>query len=168
MKTSSLLNLARCSYEKLIAIAGYAKSPLLLAIRLYWGYQFFITGKGKLEDLPTTIENFRDNFHLPLPEINAVLAGCTECFGGLLLLAGLASRLTAIPLIFTMVVAYMTVHIDTVKGISEDPDAFVSAPPFLFLFAALLVLVLGPGVFSIDHLLARKLRAKPATTPVTA
>ncbi|SKB07363.1 putative oxidoreductase [Prosthecobacter debontii] len=135
-------------------IAAYLPDPLLLGIRLYWGWQFFVTGKGKLMNLEATAGFFSD-LGLPLPKLQALLAGSTECFGGLLLLAGLASRLTAVPLIFTMAVAYLTAHREVVVGIWEDSDAFVTAPPFLFLFAAVIVFVFGPGKFSADALLRR-------------
>ena len=167
MKASSILTAACRAYEKLIVGAGFAKSPLLLAVRLYWGWQFFTAGKGKLMDLPATAGFFQE-LGIPMPMLNAVMASCTECFGGLLLLLGLASRLTAIPLIITMIVAYITADMEAVQGIFSDPDAFVSASPFLFLFASLLVLVFGPGVFSIDHLLVRKFRTAPSATLVEA
>ncbi|MEK7951321.1 DoxX family protein [Luteolibacter soli] len=155
MNATSLLSLGRCGHEKFTALAGRAQSPLLLAIRLYWGWEFFLTGKGKLANLEQTADFFK-GLSIPFPTMNAVLAGTTECAGGLLLLAGLASRVVAVPLIFTMVVAYLTADMEAVKGIFSDPDSFVSAAPFLFLLASLLVLVFGPGVFSLDHLIARK------------
>ncbi len=127
---------------------------VLLGLRLYWGWQFFMTGKGKLMNLEGTTTFFAE-LGLPLPQMQAVLAGSTECLGGLLLLIGLASRLTAVPLIFTMIVAYLTAHRDVVTGIWADSDAFVTAPPFLFLLAAVLILVFGPGKFSVDALLRR-------------
>jgi putative oxidoreductase len=167
MKKSPIPALVRRGYEMLIAGAEYGKSPLLLAVRLYWGWQFCTTGWGKLHKLPEIADYFKE-LGIPMPQANALLASCTECFGGLFLLLGLASRLTAIPLIITMIVAYITADLDAVKGIFSDPDAFVSAAPFQFLFASLLVLVFGPGAFSIDHLLARKLRAEPDATLATA
>src|SRR5690348_2415855 len=75
-----------------VRAAGYLQSPLLLAIRLYWGWQFFQTGKGKLMNLDRTAEFFQ-SLHIPMPRLNACLAGGTECIGGLLLLLGLGSRL---------------------------------------------------------------------------
>jgi putative oxidoreductase len=59
------------------------------------------------------------------------MAGMTECFGGLLLLAGLLSRLTTIPLIVTMTVAYITADFEAVKNLFSDPDKFTGADPFL-------------------------------------
>lgn len=113
-----------------------------------------MTGRGKLMNVDRTAEFFA-GLGLPAPLLNAYAAGATECFGGLLLLLGLGSRLTAVPLAFTMLVAYATAHRDVLQGLFSNPDGFVSAPPFQFLFAALLVLVFGPGPLSIDGLLAR-------------
>lgn len=132
--------------------------PLLLGIRLYWGWQFFLTGKGKLGDLGSTTEFFT-GLGLPFPGLNAFIAGATECFGGLLLLAGLFTRPVCVPLIFTMLVAYATAHREELLGIWQDSDAFVSAAPFLFLLACLVVFTFGPGRWSVDGLLGSYQRA---------
>jgi putative oxidoreductase len=139
----------------LAKVAAFLPDPLLLAIRLYWGWQFFQTGKGKLMNLDNTTSFFID-LSIPFPTLNAILAGSTECFGGLLLLTGFASRLTAVPLIFTMVVAYLTADRDKVTSLFDDPDAFVTAAPFLFLFAAVIVFTFGPGRFSVDARIGRQ------------
>lgn len=136
-------------------VASYLPDPFLLGIRLYWGWQFFQTGKGKLSDISAPTAFFTE-LGIPFPELNAYMAGCTECFGGLLLLLGLFSRVTCVPLIFTMIVAYGTAHLDVVKTIWSDADSFVSAPPFLFLLASVTVFIFGPGKFSADELLLRR------------
>ncbi len=136
------------------AIGNSLQSVLLLIVRLYWGWQFFLTGKGKLMNLDKTTEFF-ESLHLPVPKLNALAAGSVECVGGLLLLLGLGSRLISVPLIFTMIVAYVTADIDKVKGIFSEPDKFVSADPFLFFFGAVLIFVFGPGRFSLDRVLNR-------------
>ena len=151
---TKLWSLANDTADKIAALLA---DPLLLAIRLYWGWQFMTRGWGKLMNLGDTSEYF-SSLGLPLPQLNAILASSTECFGGLLLLLGLFSRFISIPLIFTMVVAYLTADIKVVKGIFADPDAFVSAAPFLFMLAAVLVFVFGPGKFSTDELLHRRFR----------
>ncbi len=156
MKINSLISLARKAYALLIRIASSLQSPVLFVVRLYWGWSFFQTGKGKLSDLSKVTAFFTD-LGIPFPGFNAFLAGTTECVGGLLLLAGLASRVTTIPLIVTMVVAYITADSEALKNIFSEPDKFLTADPFLFLFASVLVLVFGPGVFSLDYLLGRKL-----------
>jgi putative oxidoreductase len=150
-------------YGWLIKAAQRLQSPLLLAIRLYWGWHFFLTGKGKLMNHDKVTEFFQ-SLHIPFPAFNVYLAGGTECFGGLLLLAGLCSRLISLPLIFTMVIAYLTAEFATVKNIFSDPDKFVSADPFLFMLAAILVLAFGPGAFSLDWLIGKKLSRKNKTS----
>ena len=144
-------------YRLWTALVSSFQSPLLLALRLYWGWHFFLTGKGKLLNLEKTAGFFHD-LHIPFPLLNACLAGGTECIGGLLLLLGLASRLVTLPLIFTMIIAYATAEADAVKQIFSDPDKFVSATPFLFLLACVIVLVFGPGVFSLDWLISKTKR----------
>lgn len=147
-----LLTLASTTLDK---IASFLPDPLLLAVRLYWGWQFFQTGKGKLGNLEGTTEFFTE-LGLPFAKLNAIMAGSTECFGGLLLLVGLFSRFVSVPLIATMVVAYLTAHLDVVKTIWSDSDSFVTAAPFLFLLASVIVFTFGPGKFSLDELLRRK------------
>ena len=144
-------------YGWLVAAGNALRSPVLLLIRLFWGWQFFLTGKGKLMDLSKPTQYF-ESLHIPLPHLNAILAACTECFGGLLLLVGLASRLISVPLMVLLTVAYCTADIDRVRVLFSDPDKFVTADEFLFLFAVVIVFVCGPGAFSLDALLAKYFR----------
>lgn len=145
----------------LATLGGWLTAPFLLAIRLYWGWGFFQTGKGKLLNLERTAGFFAD-LHLPAPKLNAVAAGSVECLGGLLLLLGLGGRIVPVPLIFTMLVAYATAEQGALRAITTDPDQFTAAAPFLFLLASLTVFVFGPGKLSLDALLRRKQAA--ATT----
>jgi len=139
-------------YGWLITIGNALRSPLLLIIRLYWGWEFFLTGKGKLMDLSKPTEYFA-NLGIPFPHFSAILAACTECFGGLLLLVGLASRLITIPMMILLVIAYLTADIEAARAIFSDPDKFLSAAEFQFLFAVVIVFVFGPGIFSVDALI---------------
>lgn len=160
MKTF-LLFLATC-YGWIIKLAEWIGQPLfLLAVRLYWGWQFHETGLGKLTNIAKVTEFFK-SLGIPYPSFNAHLAGCTECFGGLLLLIGLASRIVAVPLIVTMIVAYITAFPDVVKHIISKPDDFVSADPFLFMMTAIIVLLFGPGPLSVDGLIALLLKLRKA------
>lgn len=159
-KTTAQSGLLTRGYQLLINAASRLQSPLLLALRLYWGWQFFLDGKGKLQNLQKITDYFGHDLHIPFPHFNACLASATECIGGLLLLAGLGSRLVSLPLIFTMIIAYLTAEFDKVKHIFSDPDKFVSADPFLYLLACVIVLVFGPGVFSLDWVLAKRQRRK--------
>jgi putative oxidoreductase len=93
---------------------------------------------------------------IPLPELNAVLAGGTECLGGALLLLGLYARFASPALIFTMLVAYATAEREALMAIGSDTDKFTGAAPFLFLLVALIVFAFGPGRLSLDALLRKK------------
>ena len=143
------------SYAKLdrllITLGGWLQSPLLFLVRVWWGWSFFQTGKSKLMNLDRTTAFF-ESLQIPLPKISAIVAGSVECFGGLLLLAGLFSRVVSVPLMFTMVTAYITAHTAAWNAIIGDPDKFTGAKPFLFLFASLLVFAFGPGRLSLDAL----------------
>ena len=152
MKLPSLLT----KRDALLAtLAGWLQSPLLLVIRLFWGWQFAQTGWGKLMNLDRTT-GFFESLHLPLPRLNAIAAGSVECFGGLLLLVGLGARFVSPALIFTMLVAYATADNEAARAIFSDPDKFTGAAPFLFLAASVIVFVFGPGKFSLDALLFKK------------
>jgi putative oxidoreductase len=138
----------------LIALGNALRSPVLLAIRLFWGWQFFLTGKGKFADLAKPTQYF-ESLGIPFPHAQAILAASLECVGGFLLLIGLASRLISIPLMILLTVAYCTADIDRVRAIFSDPDKFVTADEFLFLFAVVIVFVCGPGALSLDAVLAK-------------
>jgi len=150
----NLIDLFAKAYGWLNCGGSLLQAPLLLAMRLYWGWSFFQTGKGKLMDLPK-VTGFFQSLGIPFPHQQAILAACTECFGGLLLAVGLASRLISIPLTVVMIVAYVTAESDALKAIFSDPDKFTGATPFLFLLTLLIVIAFGPGAFSLDWVIAK-------------
>ncbi|HTZ20113.1 MAG TPA: DoxX family protein [Opitutaceae bacterium] len=142
-------------YARYATVVNYVQAPLLLVIRLYWGLQWVQTGWGKLSHFSRTVAFFT-SLGLPLPQLNAALASGTELCGGVLLAVGLGARLAALPLVFTMFVAYATAEHEALAAIFRDPDKFTAATPFLFLYAVLLVLAFGPGFWSLDHWLGRR------------
>lgn len=148
---SKLLTRLGHAYQAEIRVLQYVQPVFLLIVRAYWGREFFLAGRGKLMNIERTADFFA-SIHIPMPLLNAYAAGLTECLGGLLLLFGILSRLSTIPLIGTMLVAYLTAHTAELHGLFSNPDGFVSAPPFLFLLAATIVLLFGPGAFSVDGL----------------
>ncbi|WP_347330658.1 HvfX family Cu-binding RiPP maturation protein [Marinimicrobium locisalis] len=85
--------------------------PLLL--RLYLAPVLLQAGWKKLSNFENTAAWFGNSdwgLGLPLPEVLAALATSTELLGGLLLVVGFAVRWISIPLMFTMVIAAVTVH----------------------------------------------------------
>ncbi len=149
---SSLLEKIKWAYENFANVENLLQSPILLGMRLYWGWQFFLTGQGKLMNLEQVTGFFTD-LGIPMPYFNAVMAGSVECFGGLLLLLGLGSRFVSIPLASTMVVAYLTAHKDALINIFEKPEDVITADPFLFLLTSVIILAFGPGFFSLDRII---------------
>jgi putative oxidoreductase len=142
----------------LAKIGTFLQCLVLLVIRLYWGWEFFLTGKGKLMHLDRTA-NFFASLNIPMPKLNAILASSTECTCGLLLLAGLFSRFASLALIVVMCVALWTADREAVTSIFSDPDKFTGATPFLFLYACVLVFAFGPGKISIDALICKDKKA---------
>ena len=144
-------------YNIWISILSQLQNLFLLVIRVYWGYNFFLAGKGKFFNFENALGFFKE-LGIPFPEINLYMAAGTEMICGLLLLLGLGSRIVTVPLIFTMVVAYLTAHKTELGLIFEDTDKFLSAPPFLFMYTSIVVLLFGPGKYSVDELISKKLK----------
>lgn len=142
-------------YGKLCSALDGLQAPLLLVMRLYWGIGFVLAGKGKLLNIERTAGFFAD-LGIPLAKFSAVLVGSVECFGGLLLVLGLFSRIAAMPLTATMIVAFATVHKASLAVLFQHPDVALKEDPFLFLLACLVILAFGAGKISIDSLLKKK------------
>ena len=130
-------------------------SPFLLLVRLYWGWQFAQTGWGKLHHL-SPLTQFFIRLGIPLPGFNAAFVSGLEFVGGILLIAGLATRFTGLMLAVDMLVAYLTTDLSALSSILSDPDKFYSDAAYTFLIASLIVLVFGAGRFSLDYLIWRR------------
>jgi putative oxidoreductase len=151
---SGILHLIRRAYELLVIVANFLQSPLLLALRIYFFWQLFQAGAGKLSNIEKVI-GFFTSLAIPAPAANAYFVAGLECFGGLLLIVGLATRPLALMVTISMFVAYWTADREALMSIIGDPDKFVKADPFPYLLTALIVLAFGPGLLSIDAILKR-------------
>lgn len=141
-------------YRLFSRVSSKLGSPFLLAVRLYWGWQLAQSGWGKLHSLDR-VTDFFSSLNIPFPHANAVLVSNLEFFGGILLILGLVSRLTGLVLAGNMFVAYLTADREALASFFTDPGKFYAADPYTFLFASILVLIFGAGLFSADALLAR-------------
>ena len=157
---SNLLKLIDKLNGWFLRAANFCQSPLLLAIRLYWGWQFFEAGWGKVMNIPHVVEYFT-SLGVPAPTLNAYFISWLEVVGGILLALGLFSRLTSLLLTGDMIVAYIVGDREALGSIFSDPNRFYAAAPYTFLFASILILVFGPGKLSLDSLIVwyRKKRA---------
>ena len=109
---------------------------------------------GKLHNLPHVV-GFFTSLGIPAPALNAYFVSGLEFFGGILLALGLGSRLLALMFTADMLVAYITADRPALLSIFSKPDNFIAAAPFAFLLASLIILVFGPGRFSLDYLIER-------------
>ena len=160
MKT--LLVRLRVLYQRFFAAVDYLRSPFLLAVRLYWGWQLVQSGWGKLHHLDKVTDYFT-TLNLPMPAQMAVIISCVELFGGIFLALGLLSRLTALVLTVNLIAAYITGDREALFSIFSDPDKFYAAAPYTFLIASLIILIFGPGKLCLDTLLERWF-ASPGTS----
>jgi putative oxidoreductase len=153
-KPIDLISKANSGFVRMLNLL---QSPLLLAIRLYWGWQFAQDGWGKLTHLDK-VTQFFSSLNLPAPGMAALMVALIELVGGTLFALGIASRLTSLVLFLNMTMAYLSVPDDRANflHILSKPEDFYGAGPYTYWFAALLILILGPGVFAVDWIIARR------------
>lgn len=120
----------RC-YKSFGNIASYAQSPFLLLVRLYWGWQFAQTGRGKLHNL-SQVSGFFASLNLPFPALAATFVAWVEFVGGSLLILRLLSRFTGLVLSINMFVAYWTADHEALKSSSAIPESSTSSTLILF------------------------------------
>lgn len=128
--------------------------PPLLA-RVTVGWVFVESGWGKLHNLPKVIDCFR-SLGIPRPELQAPFAARVELVCGALVLAGLLTRIAAVPLVIVMIVAIVTARRADV-GSASDLFGMIE---YLYILLLVYIAVDGPGPVSIDGLLVWKLGPK--------
>ena len=123
----------------------------LLILRVFTGVLLIHHGYEKLAN----IENFADAFvrplHLPFPILLSYVAAFSEVIGSWLLITGLLTRMGALAVAGTISVAIY--HAIVTAGF----NIYLLELLGLYFAAAVAVLACGPGVFSIDELIARRL-----------
>jgi putative oxidoreductase len=125
--------------------------------RLALGVVFVQTGWGKLHSLDQ-VTAFFQSLGIPAASVQAPFVAGVEFVGGLLLLAGLGTRLAAVPLAGTMVVAILTAQLENVHGVGD----LLGLLEVMYLIVFVWLAIAGPGALSVDHLLARRRRARTA------
>jgi putative oxidoreductase len=131
-------------------VAGYLAWFAPLFARITVGWVFLWSGWGKLHNLPQVTENFV-GWAIPLPHVLAPFVSGVEFFGGLFLLLGLLTRISAGALGVTMIVAIASAKwhdvdsLETLLGFDEFE--------YLALFAWLAIA--GAGALSVDYWLER-------------
>lgn len=127
----------------------------MAVLRLVVGFVFVFHGWGKITG--GGIAGFAtglESMGFPFPTLNAFLAIAAEFGGGLMLMFGLGARAAAIPIIFTMLVAIGMVH--GKNGFSMQNSGYEYN--VVLIAGALAVLRNGAGMFSLDRLIASKMK----------
>ena len=129
--------------------------PPLLA-RVAVGWTFMTTGWGKLHDLDSVIGFFRE-LGIPYPELQAPFVASVELVCGTLFCIGLFSRIAALPLIGTMVVAIATAQWENVASFGD----LYGLTEFLYIVIFAWIAVSGPGPVAVDPLVEHLLGLEP-------
>lgn len=160
---SSIVEMGKKAYGLFERAAEALQPVVLLAARLYWGWQLFESGKGKFGNISMVVDYF-GSLGMPAPEVTARLISGLELVGGILLFLGLASRPIALILTGNMLGAYWMGDREAFQSFFSDPDKFQAAAPFIYLCVSLVVLAFGPGSLSLDGLIARLSKKSAAGT----
>jgi len=125
----------------------------LLFFRLILAYGFFGPAMMKWNNIGNVAEWF-GSMGIPMPTLNAYLAASTEMAGVVLLALGLGTRLISIPLIFTMFVAIVTVHLG--NGFEAGNNGFEI--PLYYILMLFALFINGAGKISLDNIISKKLK----------
>jgi putative oxidoreductase len=134
-------------------ITEWGGSLLLLAIRLYVGWQFFKAGRTKIANWDSTLFLFKDEYSVPLlpPAVAAVAGTVGELLFPILLFVGLFSRPAALALFVVNVVAVISY-----PALFGFPCPAGLNDHFYWGALLLVIVAFGPGKFSLDAVLARR------------
>ena len=138
-------------YKSFVHFLQNLKDLPLLFMRIVLAIGFYGPAMMKLKNFNNIVEWF-GSIGIPLPTLNAYLATGTETLGFVLLFLGLGTRIIAIPLIITMIVAIVTVHLG--HGFEAGNNGFEI--PLYYMIMLFTLMVYGSGKFSVDHLLNKK------------
>jgi putative oxidoreductase len=102
---------------------------------------------------------------IPMPGLLGPFVALVEFFGGIAIVLGLLTRLAALGVGATMLVAILTVHL---KAGFFNPTGVEF--PLSLLASAITLVITGAGAFSLDALLDKRLSGNPVGTvaPVAA
>src|ERR1700752_2060167 len=144
-------------------VAGYLAWLAPLFARITVGWVFLWSGWGKLNNLPQVIENFV-GWGIPLPGVLAPFVSGVEFLGGLFLLLGLLTRISAGALGITMIVAIASAKWAQVDSL----ETLLGFDEFEYLALFLWLAIAGAGPVSLDQWLQRWLDRGAGPTGMSA
>ncbi|MGY6742682.1 MAG: DoxX family protein [Cecembia sp.] len=121
--------------------SSFGSDIALFLLRVGSGLMMITHGWAKITDFSARLTTFRDPIGLG-PALSLQATIFAEFFCAILLTLGLMTRLSLIPLIFTMTVVTFIVHAD-------DPFSG-KEKAMLFLLIFIVQFIMGPGKYSVD------------------
>jgi putative oxidoreductase len=136
---------------------GWLGSVGLLLLRVVMGAAFLFHGWPKIQN---PFEWLPPQAHVPA--VFQALAAVAEFGGGMALIVGLLTRLASLGIASNMIVALAMVHLPHGDPFVSKPGQVSFEPAAVYLACAILVLLLGPGRFSLDAFLFGRLSGSKA------
>ncbi|SKA14718.1 DoxX family protein [Sediminibacterium ginsengisoli] len=133
--------------NKLLRTGSLNPEFAALIVRLLFGCLFINYGYAKLTGFNQILPMFGDIIGIG-SKLSLILVVFAEFFCGILITIGLFTRLAAIPVFITMVVAYFIAH-------ANDPF-LVKTPAFVYMILSIVIFINGSGRFSVDRLIFKK------------
>ena len=122
----SLLSATERTYDGTLRAITPLEGIAPLLLRLILAPVMMQAGWNKLVGFEGTVQWFGNGLGMPFPELMAALAMSAELGGGVLLLIGLGTRIVAIPLMVTMLVAALAVHWDNGWLVLSDSSSWLA------------------------------------------
>lgn len=142
--------------NRLADLAGFFRFLPPLLARVSVGWVFVESGWGKLQNLEQ-VRGYFASLNIPAAHLQAPFVAGLEFIGGLLLLAGLATRLISLPLIGVMAFAILTARAEELTGMNSL-SALAGFIEYLYILLLAYLVVEGPGLVSFDTFLRGKIR----------
>lgn len=127
---------------------GNGVSLLILGLRLFFGILFFTHGLDKLANFNELSQTFPDIMGFGSYMSLMVIIFCEFCCS-LFLIAGLLVRVAVIPMMIAMAVAFFDVH----DGMFPEGELSL-----IYLIMFIILYITGPGKFSLDYLIDKKIQ----------
>ena len=124
-------------------------NPGLVILRVFIGAAMLTHGWSKMFGGPEAQVGYLTALGLPAPHLLAFLSAFAECFGAIFLLAGLLTRPAAFLILCNMSVAI---------GVALKGQPFAKQElAWLYWVPALFFLLKGPGKWSLDWVVSKKI-----------
>ena len=134
-------------------ILNTSDNPAIILIRLMTGLVFFSEGIQKFLFASTLGVGRFVKIGLPIPEVLAPLTGATEIIFGAMVIVGLFTRISVIPLLIVILTAIFSTKIPILLNNGFWAVAHEARTDFSMLLGLLFLLISGGGRWSADRYL---------------